>query len=98
MRNKREGTRVKKNSNTAKTFLDLLNVFCYHFTTELQRKISTEQAESLLGNLIDKGILVMVPAQECHRSTRDLLPGSNHQLQQELPAPCQISVCVQEET
>lgn len=36
-------------------------MFCYHFTTEPQRKISTEQAESLPGKLIDEGILVKSP-------------------------------------
>lgn len=54
---------LSKTCNLAKTFLDLLNVFCYHFTPELQRKISTEQAEILLGKLIDMGLLVTALAQ-----------------------------------
>lgn len=64
VRNKRGRNTVLKCNKVAKTVLALLSVFSYHFTSELQRKISTEQAKSLPGNLIDKGILVMLPAQE----------------------------------
>lgn len=81
VRNKRGRNAVLKSNNVARTVLDLLNVFSYHFTTELQRKTSTEQAQSLPGNLIDKGILVMLPAQECNCSTRGLTPGSEQQPQ-----------------
>lgn len=81
VRNKRGRNAVLKSNNVARTVLDLLNVFSYHFTTELQRKTTTEQAQSLPGNLIDKGILVMLPAQECNCSTRGLTPGSEQQPQ-----------------
>lgn len=77
---KKEGKGYRlKSSNLAKTILDLLNVFCYHFTTDLHREISTEQAESLLGSLTDKGI--SAPAQECHHSTRDPTISSNRRSQ-----------------
>lgn len=49
--NKRGRDVDQEDSTLAKTVLELLNVFCYHFTTELQREASTEQAESLLGAL-----------------------------------------------
>lgn len=95
VRNKRGRNAVLKSNNVAKTVLDLLNVFSYRFTTELQRKISTEQAQILPGNLIDKSILVIPPAQGCSCSTRDLTPGCEQQPQQELPARCQSSLWVQ---
>lgn len=95
VRNKRGRNAVLKSNNVVKTVLDLLSVFSYHFTTELQREISTEQAQSLPGNFIDKGILVILPAQECSCSTRDLTPGSEQQPQEELRAPCQGSLWMQ---
>lgn len=95
VRNKRGRNTVLKCNKVAKTVLALLSVFSYHFTTELQRKISTEQAKSLPGNLIDKGILVMLPAQEGPSSWSDLTPGCEQQPPQELPADCQSSLRVQ---
>lgn len=59
---RREGTSIKNLRPCQDVFRPVKNVFCYHFTPELQRKISTEQAEIPLGKLIDKGILVTAPA------------------------------------